>query len=58
MNKNNPILQKSFQFSLDIIEYTEMLTNLKKYNLANQLFSKRDCNRCYGKRSTKSRINE
>jgi len=38
MNKNNPLLQKSFQFSLDIIEYTETLTNLKKYNLANQLF--------------------
>ncbi len=38
MNNNNPLLQKSFQFSIDIIEYTEILTSLKKYNLANQLF--------------------
>lgn len=38
MKKNNPLLQKSFQFSIQIIEYTEKLNELKKYNFANQLF--------------------
>jgi four helix bundle protein len=38
MNNNNPLLQKSFQFSIDIIDYTEKLSELKKYIMANQLF--------------------
>ena len=36
--KNNPVLEKSFIFSLKIIAFTEMLQVHKKYNLANQLF--------------------
>jgi four helix bundle protein len=38
MKKNNPLLQKSFQFSIQIIEYTEKLNELKKYSIAKQLF--------------------
>ncbi len=36
--KNNPILNLTFNFSLEIVKYTEKLENLRKYNLANQLF--------------------
>jgi len=35
--KNNVLLLKSFDFSLKIIDYTEMLQEKKKYVLANQL---------------------
>ena len=35
---DNLIVDLSFQFSLGIIEYTEILESLKKYNLSNQLF--------------------
>lgn len=36
--KNNAILALSFQFSLDIILYTELLEDQKKYIIARQLF--------------------
>jgi len=36
--KNNLIVDLSFQFSLDIICFTESLESLKKWNLARQLF--------------------
>lgn len=36
--KENLILQLTFQFSLSIIEFTKELEGLRKYNLANQLF--------------------
>jgi len=36
--KNNPALTMSFEFAISIIEYTEKLESLKRYNMANQLF--------------------
>jgi len=36
--KDNLILKLTFQFSLDIIRFTEKLQQEKKFNLANQLF--------------------
>ena len=36
--KDNLIVNLSFQFALDIITFTESLQQLKKFNLANQLF--------------------
>ncbi|MES2590542.1 MAG: four helix bundle protein [Bacteroidota bacterium] len=36
--KENLIVDLSFKFSLEIIEYTELLELKRKYNLANQLF--------------------
>ena len=36
--KDNLIVALSFQFSLDIIVYTELLQSQRKFNLANQLF--------------------
>src|SRR5205085_11308525 len=36
--KDNLILKLTFQFSLDIIVFTEQLQQNKKFNLANQLF--------------------
>ena len=36
-NKENIIVQKSFDFSLKIIEYCEQLEELKKYVIARQL---------------------
>ena len=38
MFDNNPILKLSFEFSLLVIEYTEKLEALKRFNIANQLF--------------------
>lgn len=38
MQKDNLIVTLSFQFALDIIVFTEQLEQIKKYNLANQLF--------------------
>ena len=35
---DNLIVDLTFQFSLHIIEYTELLEAQRKYNLANQLF--------------------
>lgn len=35
---SNPILKLSFDFALMIVEYCEQLEQLKKYNLARQLF--------------------
>lgn len=35
---DNLIKQLSFEFSVKIIRYTEKLENIKKFNLANQLF--------------------
>ena len=37
-DKKNLIVELSFQFSLDIIEYTELLESKRKFNVANQLF--------------------
>jgi four helix bundle protein len=38
MEKDNLIVNLSFQFALDIIVFTEQLELKRKYNLANQLF--------------------
>ena len=37
-NKNNLIVDLTFDFAKDIIKFTEELEKNKKYNLANQLF--------------------
>ena len=37
MEKKNIILEKSLEFALDIIEYSEVLENDKKYVIARQL---------------------
>ena len=37
-NKDNLIVKLTFEFALNIIEYTELLESKKKYNMANQLF--------------------
>ncbi|MGI8600892.1 MAG: four helix bundle protein [Chitinophagaceae bacterium] len=36
--KDNVIVKLTFQFALEIISFTEKLEQLRKYNLANQLF--------------------
>ncbi len=36
--QGNVIVQLTFEFSLDIIKYTENLELLKRFNLSNQLF--------------------
>jgi four helix bundle protein len=38
VEKDNLIVRLTFQFSLDIIAFTEILEQKRKYNLANQLF--------------------
>ncbi len=38
MAQENLIVNLTFKFALDIITFTEELENLKKYNLAKQLF--------------------
>ena len=38
MEKDNLIVNLTFQFALDVIVFTEKLEQSKKYNLANQLF--------------------
>ncbi|MGX9984793.1 four helix bundle protein [Soonwooa purpurea] len=35
--ENNPLIQKTVQFSLDIIEYCELLESSKKFVIAKQL---------------------
>ena len=37
-NKKNLIVELTFQFSLEIIKYTELLESKRKFNMANQLF--------------------
>jgi len=37
-DKENIIVNKTFTFSLGIIEFTELLTEKRKYNMSNQLF--------------------
>src|SRR5580765_480001 len=37
--KKNLVVELTFQFSLDIIVYTELLESKRKYNMANQLFN-------------------
>lgn len=37
-DKKNLIVDLTFQFSLDIIKYTVLLEDRKRYNMANQLF--------------------
>ncbi|MBD0278467.1 MAG: four helix bundle protein [Bacteroidota bacterium] len=38
MEKENVVVQLSFRFALDIISFTEVLEQKRKFNLANQLF--------------------
>ncbi|MEI6556109.1 MAG: four helix bundle protein [Paludibacter sp.] len=38
MEKENVILDKSFQFALEIINFAELLNEKKKYLLSNQIF--------------------
>jgi four helix bundle protein len=38
MHADNLIVQLTFQFALDVIEFTEVLEQQKKYNLSKQLF--------------------
>ena len=38
VKKDNLIVDLTFNFSLEIVKYTETLEGLKKYNLSNQLF--------------------
>ncbi len=37
MKRNNPVLDLSFRFALDIIEFTEILEEKKKYVLSKQV---------------------
>mgnify|MGYP000597281232 CR=1 FL=1 len=37
-DKQNIIVEKSFDFALDIIEFSEMITEKKKFSLADQIF--------------------
>ncbi len=37
-DKNNLIVEMTFDFALDVIAFSEELESLRKYNLANQLF--------------------
>jgi four helix bundle protein len=37
-DRKNVIVDLTFEFSLAIIEYTELLESKRKYNMANQLF--------------------
>lgn len=37
-DRGNLIVQKTFQFALQVIEYTESLRDLRKYDMASQLF--------------------
>ena len=38
MEKENVILDKSFQFALEIIDFTELLNEKRKFLLSNQIF--------------------
>jgi four helix bundle protein len=38
VEKENLIVDISFRFALEVIEYTEVLESLKRFNMANQLF--------------------
>ena len=38
MDKPNIIVELTFKFALDIIEFTELLESKRKFNMANQLF--------------------
>ena len=38
IEKDNLIVRLTFQFSLDVIGFTERLEQMKKFNLSNQLF--------------------
>ncbi|HET8962399.1 MAG TPA: four helix bundle protein [Chitinophagales bacterium] len=38
MNEENIILQYTFDFALQIIEYSDILKTMNKYNMINQLF--------------------
>ena len=38
MDKENVILDLSFQFALQIIKFTEELESIRRFNMANQLF--------------------
>lgn len=35
---SNPVLEKSFRFSLAVIEFSEELVSRKKYRMADQIF--------------------
>jgi four helix bundle protein len=38
MKKNNPVLELSFRFALDIIEFSEKLDDSRKFILSRQIF--------------------
>ena len=38
MERENIIVDKTFQFAIDIIDFTESLNELRKFSLNNQLF--------------------
>ena len=38
MEKENVILEKSFQFALEVIDFAELLNEKRKYLLSNQIF--------------------
>lgn len=38
-DRKNIIVEKTFNFSLEIIDYTEKITSLRKYGMATQLFN-------------------
>ena len=38
LEKKNPIVEKTFKFSLDIIAFNEKLKEIKQWSLADQLF--------------------
>ena len=38
MQKDNLIVQLSFQFAIEIISFAELLEDRRRYNMANQLF--------------------
>ncbi|KQB41019.1 hypothetical protein RC62_4394 [Flavobacterium aquidurense] len=53
--KNNALLIKTFNFALNIIDYTSELQEQKKFVIANQLLKKRNINWSKLKRITKRR---
>ncbi len=42
-DKKNVIVEKSFQFAVQIIEFTDLLKEQKRYSLSNQLFKLKAC---------------
>ena len=40
-DKENLIVKLTFEFALDIIDYSESIRNLNRFEMASQIFSKR-----------------